>query len=91
MYAILADEPGGEPTSYILPTGARTSESAMKVMSARAEEYVDEQLEQFPTEDYTITPIPERLQVDVFQNFPGTSHPPVYVLTLCAVSLNEVV
>lgn len=65
MYAILVDEPGGEPSSYILPTGARTSESAMELMSHRAEEYVEEQLEQGSTEDYTIIPRPDQLQVDV--------------------------
>lgn len=65
MYVILVDEPGGEPSSYVLPTGASTSESAMQLMSHRAEEYVAEQLEQNPAEDYTITPLPEHLQVDV--------------------------
>lgn len=65
MYAILVDEPGGEPSSYILPTGARTSESAMQLMSHRAEEYVDEQLEMDPTEDYTIVPSAEHLKISV--------------------------
>lgn len=65
MYAILVDEPGGEPSSYILPTGARTSESAMQLMSHRAEEYVAEQLEQGSAEDYNIIAHPDQLQVDV--------------------------
>ncbi|MNB96530.1 hypothetical protein D3C75_437310 [compost metagenome] len=89
MYAILVDEPGGEPSSYILPTGARTSESAMQLMSHRAEEYVDEQLEQSPTEDYTITPQPEHLQVDVFFN--SRDHGLMHMMTLCATAIDEVV
>lgn len=66
MYAILVEEPGGEPSSYILATGARTSESAMRLMSHRAEEFVDEQMEQEDqAEDYTITPHEDLLAVDV--------------------------
>lgn len=66
MYAILVEEPGGEPSSYILPTGARTSESAMRLMSSRAEEFIDEQMEQEDqAEDYTITAHDDLLSVDV--------------------------
>lgn len=89
MYAILVDEPGGEPSSYILPTGARTSESAMQLMCHRAEEFVAEQLEQSPTEDYTITPQPEHLQVDIFFN--SRDHGAMHVVTFSATVIDQVV
>lgn len=88
MYAILVEEPGGEPSSYILPTGARTSESAMWLMSHRAEEWVDEQLEQGSTEDYTIITHPDQLQVDVM---PSTEFGCDAVIQFMAQCLDQVV
>ncbi|MNC05581.1 hypothetical protein D3C75_530690 [compost metagenome] len=89
MYAILVKEPGAETESFILSTGASTSESAMKLMSSRAEEYVDEQLEQSPTEDYTITPNPESLEVVVC--FVSKTYGPTTSMVLTAVAIDEVV
>ena len=87
MYVILVDEPGGEPSSYILPTGASTSESAMRLMSQRAEEYVDEQLEQGSTEDYNIVPNAEYLQVDVMYVTGSEEH----AITFMAQCIDQVV
>lgn len=90
MYAILVKEPGAaDVEDYVLPTGASTSESAMQLMSSRAEEYVDEQLEQSPTEDYTIERDPEALQVVV--SFNSTTYGPMTSVTFTAVAIDEVV
>ncbi|MND74402.1 hypothetical protein D3C80_659930 [compost metagenome] len=86
MYAIHVEEPGGEPSSYILPTGARTSESAMQLMSHRAEEYVDEQLEMDQAEDYTI--VPGNLTVGVIRIVGDT---PETVIKFTATALDQVV
>lgn len=90
MYAILVKEPGvGGCKDYILPTGASTSESAMQLMSSRAEEFVDEQLEQSPTEDYTIERDPESLQVTVFFN--SRDHGAMFAASFTASAIDEVV
>ncbi|MNK84725.1 hypothetical protein D3C87_1045840 [compost metagenome] len=88
MYAILVNEPGAEIESFVLSTGASTSESAMQLMSSRAEEYVDEQLEQEPTEDYTVQQDSESLSVIVMYN--GEDDPGA-VLKLYAVAIDKVV
>lgn len=66
MYAILVNEPGGNPSSYVLSTGASTSVSVLRLISERAEEFIDEQMEQEDeTEDYSINMHEDLLSLDV--------------------------
>lgn len=68
MYAILVNEPGADVSSYVLSTGAQTSESAMQLMTRQAEEFIDEQREVADqAEDYTIIPSEGYLKVSVIR------------------------
>lgn len=91
MFAILVTEPSSETPSYVLGTGARTLQSAIALMSSRAEEFISELLEAEADEarDYTIVQSADAI-ISVTTDCPVGTDDPV-LISFEAVAITEVV